>query len=201
MLTALHVVTKEHKNILSKLFSILLRDKIVIEVRKEDRICVKCITYTKRHKNINVKKLDKVVKAQRNRILCTEKEVIEELSPYGYKAFESKQLQRQLCTNTALVLLNGANDSKKVGLVDPNASYTDYIKYLLKFTDDLTVVTQQSDVYIDVAHRLLEETGAPIRLSKSTRSLSDCDLIIAPQGSDTWRTEESVKRRWKSLLP
>ncbi len=182
MLTALHVEKKEHKNAISKLFSILLSDKIIEQVREVDSIKLKCVTYIKRHKKLNVRKLDKVIKAQRNRILCSEDEVLEELSVYGYKAFKSSALKRQLCTNTALVLLSGAKESKKVGLVDPRADYTDFVKYLLKFTDDLTVVTQQSDVYVDVAQLLLEETGAPIKLTKSLSLISQCDLIVAPQG-------------------
>ncbi|MBQ6625821.1 MAG: hypothetical protein IIX27_00840 [Ruminococcus sp.] len=182
MLTALHVVNVQYNNVFSRIFSHLLSDKVTVEVREVDALKLRCVTYIKRHKNINVRKLDKAVKSQRNRLLLSDFDVMEELRPFGYKPFYSSELKRQLCTNTALVLLSLVKNTVKVGLVDINADYTDFVKYLLKFTDDLTVVTLATKVYTQTANMLLEETGAPIRLSKTADSLSDCDLIIAPKG-------------------
>jgi len=103
----------------------------------------------------------------------------------GYKRFESNEYKVRLCTNLAISLLSAlSKDNLCVGLIDDNATYSTLPKYLLTYTDNLVVVTKRGDVYSQVEKELLQDMGAPIRLSKSTNSLGNCDIIIAPEHND-----------------
>ena len=181
MLTSLYINNKKYKGKLKKLCGRLKGDKIKVEIRQAMDIELKCVEYINRSGKVNYKKLDKVIGAQRNRVLCpSDTELPKKL---GYKRFESGDFTRRLCTNTAITLLSSLKGASiSVGLLDCDASYLALPQYLLKYTDTVVVVTNEYDIYSEVAQDILCELGAPLRLSKTVRSLELCDLIIAPKG-------------------
>lgn len=181
MLTALHIENTEYKNSFSRFMGRLRRNRIKVEVKTVGRLSLKCVEYKCYSSHINWRLLDKKIGAQRNRLLCSSELCL----PHDlhYKRFENDEYKHRLCTNTAISLLSRVRDLPlKVGLVDMDASFTVLPFYLLKYADNLCVVTSHYDEYNQLADTLLEETGVPLRLSKSTTALCDCDLIIAPKG-------------------
>lgn len=181
MLTSLYINNKEYKGKRNKLCAILKGDKIKVEIRQAGDIEFKYVEYINRSGKINFKKLDKVVGAQRNRLICPPD--IKLPKSLGFRRFESYDFTRRLCTNTAITLLSSFKGSHiSVGLLDSDASFDILPQYILKYTDTLVVVTNEQDIYIEVAENILSDIGAPLRLSKTVRSLELCDLIIAPKG-------------------
>ncbi len=180
MLTSLYISTPQYNNKASALFSRLLPDKISVEIKEAKDIRIKCIEYINRRNKVNFDKIDKLVGAQRNRLLCAKGTQLPK--ERGYKRFECLEYKQRLCTNLGIRLLSMLEDKKlSVGLVDDDASFTMLPKYLLKYTDNVVVVSSESEVYREVSENLLNDIGAPIRLSRSLNSLFGCDLIIAPK--------------------
>ncbi len=183
MLTALHIVKKEHKNIVGKFVSLITPDYITVETKSSGETQLKCVTYHSHREKVNFTKIDKYVKAQRNRLLCDEDTLLDESR--GYKRFCSDEYKEYLCTNLALEMLSKfRNDYLKVGLVDINGDFMLYPELLLKYCDSLCVVTEQTDSYSELCDNLLYDTGVAVQLTKTKKSLEQCDFIIAPKTFD-----------------
>ena len=181
MLTSLDIKTPQYNSKIKQWLSKLMFDSMKVEVRCAEDIKIKHIEYINRSGKVNFKKIDKEVKAQRNRILCNKCTQLPKDS--GYKRFSSKEFEYRLCTNLAISILCRLKCSNlNVGVLDADASFCTLLKYLLKYTDSVVVVSGETDIYKEVGEQLLDELGAPIRVSKSLRSLENCDLIISPKG-------------------
>lgn len=181
MLTSLYIKTPQYDSKFRKFLGRFMFDTMVVQVKRVDNIRVKCIEYTNRSGKVNYSKIDKEIGAQRNRLLCSKS--IELPKSGGYKRFESGEYKERLCTNLGISLLSSLSDMNlSVGLIDVDAQFTTLPKYLLKYTDSVVVVTEETDIYKEVNESLLHDIGAPIRLSKSYSSLYNCDIIIAPKG-------------------
>lgn len=184
MLTSLHIETPQYSSKFTEALSKLRGDTIKTDVVNADFVEIKRVVYICRTGRINYKKLDKVVGAQRNRLICNEKVKLNK--DYGYKRFEPIEYRRRLCTNFAIKLLEITNDKElSVGLVDMDASLITLPKYLLKFLSSITVVTDRVDVYSEVCELMLCDIGAPLIVTKSKDALKHCDLIIAPYDIDS----------------
>ncbi len=181
MLTALHIKETESNSAFQRVFSSFRRNSVKVRIKENSDVQVKIIEVVKRRKALNWSKLDKYIGAQRNRLLCDAKTKL----PKGrsYKRFFCDDYKHQLCINLSISLLSSLNDcTLKVGFVDMKMQFDSVINYLLKYIDTLTVITEKTDEYMEIADQLLEETGAPLRISKSTKALANCDLVIAPNG-------------------
>lgn len=180
MLTSLYIKEPQYNSKFKKFLRMLMIDSMSVEIKRLDDIKVKCVEYTNRSGSINWRKIDKEIGAQRNRLLCSKD--IELPKKCGYRRFCSNEYKERLCTNLAISLLSSLNKlNLSVGLIDIDARYTTLPKYLLKYTDSVVVVSEQTGIYKEINEDLLCEIGAPLRLSKSLNSLYDCDLIIAPK--------------------
>ncbi len=180
MLTSLYIETPQYKSKLSEFFSRFMFDTMKVEIKSTADIDVKCIEYINRSGKVNFSKIDKAVGAQRNHLLCKSDLKLPKNS--GYRRFSSNEFKARLCTNLAISLLSSLSESDlSVGLIDEHASFTTLPKYLLKHTDSVVVVTEECGIYREVNENLLNDIGAPIRISKTIGSLYNCDLVIAPK--------------------
>lgn len=71
------------------------------------------------------------------------------------------------------------------GLVDEKGEYADFLFELLHHYTTVKVFSKQHELYEAEAARMMEELGAPVILCDNQASLSDCVLIIAPDGMKT----------------
>lgn len=71
------------------------------------------------------------------------------------------------------------------GLVDENGKYADFLFKLLHHYTTVKVLSKRYELYEAQASRMMEELGAPVILCEDYASLSDCVLIIAPDGIET----------------
>ncbi len=183
MLTALHIKKKEHKNSVMKLIYSLLPDRINVETKSADKVNLRCVTYISHRDRVNFSKIDALVKAQRNRLLCDENVHLPE--HLGYKRFCEIEYKKRLCTNLALELLRECKDANlKVGLVDIDGDFSLYPKFLLKYCDSLAIVTHDIKHYSLVCEELMYDTGVSAVLSRSFEVLKKCDIVIAVSKMD-----------------
>ena len=101
----------------------------------------------------------------------------------GFVPFEPYDLRQRLCSNMAIELLSIMEDVPRrlrVGIYDPAGDFTDLPGFLLRYTDNLCVVTKNCGIYSTLAQTIIDETGAVLRVSRSVSALSDCGLIISP---------------------
>ncbi len=194
MLTILDIQEQKFTIPALRVFSRFMINTMSEEILQCGDIKVRFVRYINRNAKVNFRKIDKAVGAQRNRLLCNEK--LKLPSALSFKRFESDEYKVRLCTNVALALLASSKRvNYNIGLLDDYAHHTALLRYILRYTDSLVVVTKNTDVYSEVAKELLEDIGAPIRLSKTIRSLYNCDIIIAPDGIN-----ESVSVKAECLI-
>lgn len=183
MLTSLYVEKPQSRSKVVNSLRKMRRDKISTQIKQSGGISVKCVEYVSYSGRVNYKRLDRIIGAQRNRLLC-DKEILLPKN-MGYKRFDDRGYKERLCTNLGIALLKTQeNTSLSVGIIDKNAHYTTLPQDVLRYTDNVIVVSERFDIYKSVSEQLIEETGAVIRLSKNIGSLSECDIIIAPCGTE-----------------
>ena len=178
MLTALNIEEYTHEGLWGKL-RFFRRNRLRVEHSFCETAAVKSITYEHHHGRVGWASIDRFVKAQRNRVLCTEGMALP--SELGYKRFESHELSRRMCENAALYLLRSLeNTAVKTALIDPDGDCVGLCEALAAYSNPVYVVTQATSIYIAQAENLLSQMGAAIRVSRSDSCLRDADLIIAP---------------------
>ncbi len=183
MLTALHIEKYQHNNALFRFLNRLCPNSLKTEIKEVNKSKIKIIEYRCRNNKVNWQKIDKEVSAQRNRLLCSSE--LELPKKCGYKRFDETEYKQRLCTNVAVSLLCSIKNADfKVGLVDKDAQHTALIGYILKYADNLVVVTDRVDEYQSISHNQLMETGVSVRLTKSEKAVKDCDLLISPCTTD-----------------
>ena len=175
MMTALQIERHD-----SGFWRLLRHNRVRVEHRYCDSAAVRCVTYEQYRGKVSWTVIDRIVKAQRNRLLCSQTLALPRES--GYKRFVSQELDRRMCENAALYLLREADcRGAKVVLIDDTGDSAGLCEYLADHCDPIYVVTEAKGIYAAQAEVLLNEKGAALRVCSGTDCLQDADLIIAPR--------------------
>ena len=178
MITAFHLEDNTRRGIKGALNQ-LRRNRIRVEHLYCDAAAVRSVVYERCHGKIGWAGVERFIGGERTRLLC--REGIPLPSERGYRRFTSDELQKRLCENAAVFLLNHSDaDRVSVALMDDTGDHMSLCTYLADLTDRLCIVTRSPQLYLGEADRMLEEKGAVIRISKSCTPLKCADLIIAP---------------------
>ena len=182
MLTALKIEDHTRRGI-KGMFTLLRHNRIRVEHLYCDNAAVKSIVYEHRRGKISWSAIDRFVRSNRGRVLCSADTQLP--AACGYRRFDDRALSRRLCENAGLYLL-GEIDAPhvKVALIDNSGERTALCAYLTADTDNLLVITRCPRLYLHEADRILEQRGAVVRVSTGGADLSDADLIIAPEPID-----------------
>lgn len=180
MLTALTVTQKTENNYLKKLLNHIKGNKIKLDIKQVRGVTLRHIEYINRTGKINWDEIDKLVGVERKHILCSE--YLELPVNMGYKRFNSQEFNRRLCTNMALYVLSKLENPQKLNVCfyDINGENSDYLSHLLKYCPEAKVITNNRELYAQVAEVVLEETGISPIICDSLDCLDDCDFLIAP---------------------
>lgn len=181
MITALSVKVPEKTTGINKIVNKIRRDKVESTIKRARGVSVRHVTYTSYSGKIKLEKADKIIGEQRSQLLCDKNLNFPKES--GYERFDSIDFSSRLCTNMALcVLMEYENPEKlKVGIYDKNGSSADILFNVLKYCNDVSVVTQNTEVYKTVLDRALDELGASAVITESVSELEKCNFVIAPQ--------------------
>ena len=180
MITSLNVVFPEKCGKIRGFFNRLRGDKVCVEIKRARGVSVKQLTYICRRQKVNLNKIDRAIGSQRTRLLCCEEMTFPNDS--GYKRFYSPLFSARLCTNMAVYALSKFDTPERltVGIYDPDAQCTDLVSFVLKYTGNVCIITDNEDVFYDELNTIAEETGACAVVTHHREQLSNCDLVIAP---------------------
>ena len=180
MITSLSLKLPEKQKGIKRLFHIIKNDKVEVEVKKARGVRVKQVTYTSYSGKIRLDKIDSIIGAQRNHLLCSPTLKFPENS--GYRRFSSNAYSQRLCTNMALSAIEGCvrPEMLKVGIYDPDGDSHDILFHILKHCSDVKVVTNDFDSYQYELERAMDELGASAVVTQNISDLCDCMFVIAP---------------------
>ena len=179
MLTALTIKDYSDKR---NRFRVLRRDKTNLEVVEYNGIQLVHIIYYKYNKKINWKKISELAGNEKNNILCNANINIPDNC--GIKRYSTNSLKERIADNTAIEVIKRCSDefnNLKIGLYDPDGKKTEIVKTLIKYTDNITVVTNATDDYYKVYKEIITDTGAVLVLKKSTSALKNSNIVIATE--------------------
>lgn len=179
MLTILTIEDKQSKGRGEKLSSLLPNSLKVHDTN--GKIPIRYIEYINRNGRINWRRISKKAGSERHRLLYSGAFALPDDGEICL--FEPFALRQRLCSNMALSVLEMMKEGTKglrTGLYDPEGEFCDLPEHLLKFTDNLVVVTKNHKVYRQQAQRLLDERGAVLCVTSQVSALSNCGLIISP---------------------
>lgn len=185
MLTVLTIEDKLHKGIAGKVLSVLPSDTLRVQIHK-GMFHIRYLTYINRSSKVNWAKISRASREGREALLYSGSLPVPDNA--GIKVFEPYELRRRLCGNMALAVLDVMKNvpkSLRIGLYDPLGECADLPEHLLRYTDNLIVVTRNYSVYSEEADRLLNDTGAVLCVSPHISLLSSCGLVISPALIDT----------------
>ena len=180
MLTALSVKLSEHPTGIRGIAHRLKRDKIQIDVRQSRGVTLKHVTYISFSGQVRLDKTDKIIGSQRSRLLCSDKLIFPHHS--GYKRFSSYGFASRLCTNAALAVLRGMENSDRlrVGIIDRHGKNAEFLLSVLKYCNDVTVITNNSPAYREVLDAALVDLGATAVVTQNSAELLTRDFVIIP---------------------
>lgn len=176
MLTFLTVEKADKKGIFP------IKNKISVELKSGGGVEVKHIKYIHKRGKVRWDKIAKLCAGESQRLLTKEDLTLPD--NYPLRRFYCDELKARLCLNMAIeVLKNLKNhaDKIKVAVYDPDGKIADGVGAMLKFTQNLTVVTRMIGLYNAEAERIMNESGAVLSVSRRMKSLADANLVVAPQ--------------------
>lgn len=177
MLTSLNIITPEYKNGLLNFTNKIRGDSVYEELLQSGQIGLRRVTYISRSGKLKPKKLYKHL-GKEAVVLADEGARL----PCGITRFYDNSFSERLCVNMALGILGNIGDPTelRLGIYDPGAVAADFLLEALKLCRSPIAVTYDYLPYDRVRRIALEKLGAAAIITKNTKELKDCDLIIAP---------------------
>ncbi|MBE6738094.1 MAG: hypothetical protein IKB72_04425 [Ruminococcus sp.] len=139
------------------------------------------LDYVARNGRVNWKKIGKRISKEGGKVVYSGKEEVDPSA--DFVPFVPVELRQRLCTNMALEVLDIMESVPKelrVGLYDPTGDFASFVPFLLKYTDNMVVVTKNMKMYSAMAEEIISETGAMLRPVRCISALGSCGFIIAP---------------------
>lgn len=181
MLTALTVKKHERRKGIRGFADRFKRDRATVKVQRARGVYLKHITYITYGRKPRFEKLEKIIGESKNRVICSPK--LEFPSDCKLKRFCNSDFSARLCTNLTLRILSMCNFSEKlkIGIYDPDGRDSDFLQYIMKYSSDVTVVTNCPDTYYEANEFIMENLGTCSIVTKRSEELERCHLIIAPR--------------------
>lgn len=180
MLTVLTVEDRVQER-MSKFRKLLCANVLKVEEKNYRGIVIRYIRYINRKGKVNWDKISRKAGEGREKLIyCGDEAVPKDV---GIDIFSPHEFRGRLCANMGLGILRimeRVPKSLRVGIYDPKGEVSDLAEHLLRFTDNLVVVTKNRKIYETQANRLMWDMGAVLRVSLRPSTLSTCGLIIAP---------------------
>ena len=94
--------------------------------------------------------------------------------------FVPKEFPLITLSNTVKNILSDCNiKKKKLGISDADAVLVNRIEGFIDFVSEITIYTKETDKYLGVCERLMDEYGISIVLSDFENSLCLCDVVMS----------------------
>lgn len=178
---SLKIIDAPKLKLIKKIFIKFIPNRPKVKEVESEGIISRDITYKKRDEKINWKKISDIIKKDSNYVLCDKKIRIPAI--FGIQRFSSNKLYRRFCQNAALHVIENMEVNKKelkVTVYDPRGAYLELVEKLLCHLDQLQIVSNNIDYYEAVREKLIEEYKVNILLNDNILSVSDSNIVIAP---------------------
>ena len=178
MLTALIIKDEKPQNRFEKLINLIRGDRIITEIKSSGSVVLRLVTYIGRNGKINSDRISAVL-GETSEILCARNMFL----PEGYERFENDEFKSRLSVNLGAFLLKKLRKTcpdLNVGYYDPEAVERDGTDALSRYNDNLTVVTDKTEMYDEVCERIQHDSGAVVSVTCNRERLRDCGIVIAP---------------------
>ena len=182
MLTALSIENQTSEIWYKKIFNKLRGDSVCVDIRSARGVALRHITYLSRNGTVNWVRLSKLIGAQRNHLLCGDDILLP--ADMGFRRFDNKAFKIQLASNLGVFVLSKLQNKVSglsVGIYDLGGDCTRLLPELVRYTDNLTVITDNLDDYNSAANAVSEDIGAVVQVTDNRARLMECALIIAPE--------------------
>lgn len=182
MLFYLNVIENDNKNFFSKFKNMFLFSSIDLSFKKYKNVNMMNIDVTLRHRNLNWKKIIKIL-GNNKRILCEENfKIPKSLNIHRY---ESNKLNAILCKNAVIKLLEISDtyinkEKFKVVIYDPLGAHSDFLSQIISYFRNIIVITDNKENYIEEQVNLLREFGVSILITDNRDWTYNSNLIVAP---------------------
>lgn len=163
-------------------FRLLKRDKTNLEVVEYNGIQLIHIIYYKFNKKINWNIISRLAGNEKTNILCNAN--INIPPDCGIKRYTTNALKERIAENTAIEVIKRASEdfrSLNIGLYDPQGKKTELVNTLVKYSDNITVVTNAQNDYYNIYKQVIANTGAVLMLKTDLSALKSCNIVIATE--------------------
>lgn len=180
MLTALTIKTEKSNKWYKKIINRIKGNSVDTKLRSARGVTLRHITYTSRNGKVDWGRLNVMIGNQRNHLLCSEQIILP--GEIGFRRFQNNEFKIRLASNLAIYILSKLEDNNiKTGLYDVKGEHAEILPYVIKYTANPVVITDNPAGYECVIDRIYEETGATVQLTNNRINLMDCPMIIAPE--------------------
>ncbi len=180
MLVSLEIQKIYCKTLQQKIKSFFRPYKIIKKITSDGDISVLNICYQQFHGNIKFKKIYDHTIGESKTILCSDDISLKgtPFTRFNRNEYNIKMMENFICN----VLENCSEqcDNLKISFYDPNAEYPLFVEKLLKYTSQITIVSNMPKFYENESERMMREIGASYIVSNSVDKLSPCDILICP---------------------
>lgn len=181
MLTAFHVKRDIPERRIQKLRLFCQKEPIEEQIITNGSLVVKSVVCTQQKKNPPVGRAIKAL-SPAPVVLCEKEDwIFPKNSPFA--RFSGRELMAPLSINAGVAVLSRSclpPKEVRVGLYDPQARWMPALRRLLFLSSNLTVLTEDVELYEFECRRLMEEYGASVRVGDSCGMLSRCGVVLAP---------------------
>lgn len=163
-------------------FKYLFLDKLIVEEKKLGEISVVNILVKSKRGKIKWKKIAKLLGKKEFKLLFPNQLPI--MTKLGIKRFSSINLQKRLCKNAVLEVLNKAklNPNKlRISLIDETGEHYELLRKIIKFSSQIDVITLNERLYLEKQMDLMDEFGASVMVTKNKDWLFKSDIVVAPE--------------------
>jgi len=180
-IASLETIVQKPEGIINRLKSLFKPYEISAKTKKQNKISVLSLRYISHRGSIDWNKVYSYLVGCSKTVLC-KPDLLPDNTPII--RFDDKTLVCKLMFNFIGHLLDQASFSLKdirIGLIDPDGSFTEMTSVLIRYTSNLYVLTDMPKFYENVSDHLLKEYGMSFMIHNESDLLKDCDIVIAPK--------------------
>ncbi len=180
MLVVLDVQKIYSKDLKQKVKSFFRPYKITKKIVSNGDISILNICYKQYRGGIKFNKIYDHTIGESKTILCSD-DISLKATPF--KRFDRNEFNIIMMENFVCDILKKCCDNSndiKISFYDPEAEYPLFVEKLLKYTSNITVVSNMPRFYENESERLMNTIGASPIVSNSLERLSPCNILICP---------------------
>ena len=180
MLTVLEIKKEEPKSLADRVMSVVKPYSIETEIKKTKNIEVANVKYTFRRGEIRFDKILNHCMGKSKTVLCSESVSLKNTPFRRFCGLEYKKIMMQNFLTDVLSKLYNESYDMNIVYFDSTAENPLFVQQLLKFTSNLTVISDMPRFYENEMERVADDCGASVTVSNDIDAAGNFDILISP---------------------